>query len=204
MVPLTIRLDNILSSVEPQFTYDTILFPDGLNKNSTIDDILDEFSDDILYDYLIETLTKVPIKPLLFINCDGNKVLNIYVDESMENQTETIMVNDGADCTMTIRNATSSIDDSIWYADYAILHGDKESIESNSIVVAKSSSARESTNDFKRIPERYFDKLSDHIDNSTVYAGIDYDPTAKAIDWLMNDELENSKCEDSFFLKDMH
>jgi hypothetical protein len=54
-------------------------------------------------------------------------------------------------------------------------------------VVAQSSSAKESTYNFKRIPECYFDKLSDHIDNSIVYAGIEYDPTAKAIDWLMND-----------------
>jgi hypothetical protein len=141
-----------------------------------------------------------PVKPLLFIDCDGSNVLNIYVDKSMENQTETIMVNDGADCTMTIRNKSSN-DSPIWYADYTILHGDEKSIESNSIVVTQSSSAKESTYDFKRTPECYFEKLSDYTDSSTVYTGINYDPTAKAIDWLMNDESENSMCEDPSILE---
>jgi hypothetical protein len=130
--------------------------------------------------------------------------LNIYVDKLMENQTETIMVNDGADCTMTIRNDSSKLDwesDPIWYVKYTILHGDKKSIGSNSIVVAQSSSAKESTYDFKRIPECYFDKLSDHINKSIVYAGIEYDPTAKAIDWLVNDKSGKLICEDSFFLE---
>ena len=118
----------------------------------------------------------------------------------MENQTETIMVSDGANCTMTIRNDGSDCDP-IWYADYTILHEDKTSTESNSIVVAQTSSAKESTSVFRRIPKCYLDKLSDYIDRSTVYTGIDYDPTAKAINWLMNDESENSMCEDRFFLE---
>jgi hypothetical protein len=84
------NLGNISSSNEPQFIYDTIIFPDALNKDPTID----------------------LIKPLLFINCGGSNFLNIYVDKSMKNQTETIMVNDGADRTMTIRN-DSIINDSI-------------------------------------------------------------------------------------------
>jgi hypothetical protein len=195
MVPITIRLDNILSSFEPQFNdYSTLInipvsvIPPWFNESSTIDDIIRE------------RLRKDPIKPLLFIDCDGSNVLNIYVDKSMENQTETIMVSDGADCTMTIRN-DGSVDDSIWYADYTILHGDKQSNESNSIEIAQSSSAKESTFNFRRIPKCYFDKLSDYIDKSTVYTGIDYDPTAKAINWLMNDESENSICEDPFFLE---
>jgi hypothetical protein len=191
MVPITIRLDNFLSSFDPQFIYDTI------NKNLSSADNLDNFFDDDFYSSREESLTREPVKPLLFLNCDGNKVLNIYVDESMENATETVMVNDGADCSMTIRNDSGF--DPIWYADYTILYGDEKSTESNSIVVAQSSSAKESTYDFKRIPECYFDKLSEYIDNSTVYAGIDYDPTAKAIDWLMNDGSEDPICEDSFF-----
>ncbi|OEU06031.1 L domain-like protein [Fragilariopsis cylindrus CCMP1102] len=157
MVPITIRLDNIIRSSG--------------------------------------RVEQEPVKSLLFIDCDGSNVLNIYVDKSMENQTETIMVNDGADCTMTIRN-DSSYYSPIWYADYTILHGGKKSIESNSIVVTQSSSAKESTYGFKRIPVCYFDKLYDYIDSLTVYTGINFDPTAKAIDWLINDESENSMFND--------
>jgi hypothetical protein len=170
LVPVTIRLDNVLSS-----------------KSGRVE--LDQ------------------IKPLLFIDCDERSVLSMYVDKSMENHTETIMVNDGANCSITIRNETSArgyrfVDaDTIWYVKYTIFHGDKTSMENNSIVVAQSFSGFDRYSNFKRIPECLFSKLSDHFDNSTVYTGIYIDPSAKAIDWLMNDGSENSMCEDSFFLE---
>ena len=68
-------------------------------------------------------------------------------------------------------------------------------------MVAQSSSAKESIYNFRRIPECYLDKLSDYIDRSIVYTGIDSDPTAKAVNWLMNDESETSMCEDPFLLE---
>jgi hypothetical protein len=148
-----------------------------------------------------------PVKPLLFIDCDETNVLSIYIDESTENQTETIMVNDGANCTITTRNETSArgyrfVDaDPIWYVRYTIFHGDKTSVESHPIVVAQSFSGFDRFSHFKRIPECLFSELSGHIDNVTVYTGILIDPSAKAIEWLMNDESENSMCEDSFFLE---
>jgi hypothetical protein len=205
MVPITIRLDNILNSREPQFIFSTFYryqIPYGFDKSSTIDEIL--ANQNLLTRDGVKYFTDKPVKPLLFIDCDGSTVLNIYVDKSMENQSETIMVNDGADCTVTIRNTTStgsviSDSDPVWYVNYSILHGDKKSVETNSIVVAQSFSAEDTSSNFKRIPECYFSKLSDFIDNSTVYTG--YSPTVKAIDWLMNDESENSSCEDSFFLE---
>jgi hypothetical protein len=165
----------------------------------------------LLLDDIISSIGRVeqdPVKPLLFIDCDKSIVLSTYMDASMENKTETIMVNDGADCTFTIRNDFNasrgyrfSDADPIWYVRYVIFHGDKHSVESNSIMIAQSFSGFDRDNKFRRIPECLFSKLSDHIDNSTVYTAIYIDPSAKAIDWLMNDESENSMCEDSFFLE---
>ena len=164
----------------------------------------------ILLDYIISSSGRVeldPVKPLLFIDCDGSNVLSIYVGKSMENHTETIMVNDGADCSITIRNETSARGyrfvepDPIWYVRYTIFHGDKKSVENNSIVAAQSFSGYNRYSNFKRIPDCFLNKLSDHFDYSADYTGIDYDLSAEAIYWLMNDESEKSMCEDSFFLE---
>ena len=196
MVPITIQFDSILSSREPQFIIQYNI-PAGFNENSTIVDIL---ADKDLALHQKDFFAAEPAKPLLFIDCDGRNVLNIYVQKSMEDKTETIMVNDGADCTITIRNVTDGYD-AIWYVSYTIFHGDKGSVENNPIVLQQNSSNEVSDSNFRRIPDCFFDRLSDHIENSTVYTGIDYDPTAKAIDWLMNDESKQSMCGDSFFLE---
>jgi hypothetical protein len=199
LVPITIRLDNIVSSFEPQYWDNNVIFKNGFDENSTIDENL--ANQDLDDDYIREVFRREPVKPLLFIDCDGSNVLNVYVDKSMEKQTETIMVNDDADCSMTIRNATRS-KDPIWYVNYTIFHGDKKSVKSNPIVILQDFSNERTSAYFKKIPNCYFDKLSDHIiDNSTVYMGIDYDPTAKAIAWLTNDGPEDPICEDSFFLE---
>ena len=66
--------------------------------------------------------------PLLSFDCNGKNVMSIVVDKSMENGTETVMVEDKANCTMSIQNKT---DDSeillnnkvpILYINCAVLH----------------------------------------------------------------------------------
>jgi hypothetical protein len=197
MVPITIRLDNILNSFEPQFLKENDI-PVGFSKNSTIDEILENPDASQRYK---DFFAKEPVQPFLLINCDKRNVLNINVDKSMENHTETIMVNDGADCTITIKNTTSGNVDPIWFVNYTIFYGDRASLGSEQIVVAQSFTAEDRSSTFKMIPNCYFDKLYDYIDKSTVYAAIDYDPSAKAIDWLMSDESENSSCDNSLFLE---
>jgi hypothetical protein len=112
MVPLTIRLDNVI-------------------LNSTLD--LD------------------PVKPLLSISCDETNVLSLYIEESMVNKKDTIRVNDGALCTITISNATSGVDPD-WFANYTIFNGDRNFLRysaafmgSNETVIIQSSSADEIT-----------------------------------------------------------
>jgi hypothetical protein len=138
-------------------------------------------------------LTLEPVKPLLSIDCDESNILSIYVDKSMEYQNETIMVNDGADCTMTISNTTTNDYDPIWYVNYTISNGP--------MVVLQDYSYERTTTYFQPISNCYLDKLSDHTDWSTVYMGIDNDPSAKAIDWLTDNESEIPMCKDSFFLE---
>eukprot|EP00751_Fragilariopsis_kerguelensis_P013233 CAMPEP_0170778146 /NCGR_PEP_ID=MMETSP0733-20121128/12218_1 /TAXON_ID=186038 /ORGANISM="Fragilariopsis kerguelensis, Strain L26-C5" /LENGTH=203 /DNA_ID=CAMNT_0011121515 /DNA_START=1 /DNA_END=610 /DNA_ORIENTATION=+ len=40
--------------------------------------------------------------------------MSVYVDKSMENATETVMVEDGANCTMTVQNAIGAASDPVY------------------------------------------------------------------------------------------
>ena len=84
MVPVTIRLSNFSSSRDPEL----------LNLS---DDNLRFIDDHVPNFWKFD-----PVDILLLLTCDGKRVLKIYVDKTMTNKTETVMVKDGADCTMMI------------------------------------------------------------------------------------------------------
>jgi hypothetical protein len=52
---------------------------------------------------------------------------------------------------------------------------------------------------FRRIPDCYFTKLSDYIENSTIYTASD--SSNKAIDWLSEDSSGYSACENEHFVE---
>ena len=93
------------------------------------------------------------MNPLLILNCNGNNVIFIYVDESMPNATKTVIVKDGANCTNTVQNTIGDID---WIKDkipilhitFIIYHGDESNIEQNPIVVASGETKTKNTIDF--------------------------------------------------------
>ena len=64
----------------------------------------------------------------LGLDCDLKTVLSLHVNESMVNGSETVMVNDGANCTLEVWNVQSHIDsaedDPIWIMRHTIWHGD--------------------------------------------------------------------------------
>ena len=139
-----------------------------------------------------------PRDPLMILDCDGANLLMVNVDVTMTNKTETVMVDDGADCTMTVKNATSgSIP--IWYVNYTVFHGDKESIDSDPIVMIQGDSLEEEVYHFQRIRECFIVKIDDYVDKTTIYTGTD--PSNQAIDWLMDDSLGFSNCEDDQFIE---
>ena len=48
-----------------------------------------------------------PLDPLLMLDCDGKNILNVNIGESIKFETETVMVADGADCELSIKNQTA-------------------------------------------------------------------------------------------------
>jgi len=169
MVPITIYLNNVY-----------------LNDVLYREDTYDNFATQIVRD------------ALMTLDCDGSNVLLVPINEAMTNKTETVMVTDGASCSMMIKNVTSHYDD-VWFVDYTIYHGDKNSIEIDPIVIKTGSSFEKEVTKFQRIPNCFFTKLSDFINKTTIYTGAD--PSNQAIDWLLEDSSGFSKCERRNFIE---
>jgi hypothetical protein len=119
MRPLTIHLDDFVSSRDPQFS--TWSSYDVLNKKyADVDTILDNI-DEFLLNYknatgnvnveannLIDFFSEDPVMPPLLLDCNGKNVLSINVNKSMTNGSQTVWVNDRAECILIIKNSTSN------------------------------------------------------------------------------------------------
>ena len=127
----------------------------------------------------------------MVLDCDGNTVLMVNIRQDMIGQTETVMVADGAQCTMSIKNTTSVILQ-IYFVDYTIYHGDEESIESDPIAIFRDDTAIQGIREFRRIPECYITKLGGYTNTTTIYTG--NEPSNKAIQWLAADWQGFSNC----------
>jgi len=186
MVPLTIRLEGFTNSRDPK------LLELSKENRTYIEESWPSFWDE------------EPTDARLSLSCDGTKILKFDVNDSMENQNETVMVSDGADCEIHIKNATSFnsdwSDDPLWYVNYTVYLG-HEGMMTNSTsetLILQEYSYDNSVVSFDIIPKCYFEKLSDHIDRMNVHMG--NNPSSKAINWLMRDESEESDCKLEAFL----
>jgi len=139
-----------------------------------------------------------PRNPLLVLDCDGRNVLMINIVPAMENETETVMVGDGADCILSIKNVTSGGVD-INYVNYTVFHGDESSIDNDPIIMMEADSYIDGIIHFQRILDCFLLKLSPYTDNTTIYTGTE--PQNEAIDWLMEDSSGDSACEYETFVE---
>ena len=152
-----------------------------------------------------EHFQKEPENPLLSLDCDEKNVMAIHVDKSMENATETVRVEDGANCTLTIRNSTGDTDSwpcdktPIYHINYTIFHGDEASMNQNPVIVVSGQTSELDTISFRIMPNCYIEKLQGYVDTTAMYTGST--PTKEAIDWLMDDKSGNSMCENPFFVE---
>ena len=151
MVPITIHVQDFVSSVEPRVIFSQLenqycwkSFDADFRKNLTswfgdLEEIRPNFIEFVTwmnendprgYPWSKEELSFLlsdPIAPLLSLYCDQKNVISIRMDKSMEDNSETVIVEDGAECTLEIEN-TTNWDESIWYFNYTIyydsdLHG---------------------------------------------------------------------------------
>ena len=190
MVSLTIKLNSIISSRDGEIPG------------------IDDLDDDWFYNNRIdenEFRNATPVNPYLSLDCNDKNVLtvtSVYVDETMVNNSETVSVLDGADCTLVVRSQTVSdpkVDDPVWYINYTLYNGEKAYVENENVEILTQSSEELEMRNFTMIPKCYFTKLKHDVDVATIYTASE--PSNIAIDWLLNDKTGNSDCEDEFFIE---
>ena len=132
-------------------------------------------------------------------------MMYVHVDKSMKNATETIMVEDGANCTLTIQNSTGNTNSwlcnkiPIYNINYTVFPGDKSNIKRNPIIVVSGQSSLQNTINFRIVPNCYIEKLQGYVDKTAMYTGST--PTQDAIDWLMDVKSGISACENPFVVE---
>eukprot|EP00536_Pseudo-nitzschia_multiseries_P007045 jgi/Psemu1/65849/estExt_Genemark1.C_1570041 len=164
----------------------------------TVSDVqLDDYARERGEDFWEET----PVTPLFMVDCGEEyetNLLSMYVDDSMSDHSEVIMVEDGDWCRITVTNTTSTLqswdNDPIWWINYTVYHGNNTK---NAIITGYSGNEESVT--FQRIPQCFFVTLADYTDVETAYSASD--PTAKAISWLANDPSGYSSCVDEFLVE---
>ncbi len=187
MVNITIQLNNISSSRDPEFAKFENVWQEPW-ESSTGE---------------AEWRNATPIEPYFALDCDGKNVLTVYIEPTMIKKSETVTVDDGANCTLEVRNATTSDvniarDDPIWLVDYTLFHGDENDNDRQPVPILTQQSSQMDVVHFKRIPNSCLETLGHHIDIPSIYT--DSDPSNEAIKWLVKVDTENSQCEDEFFL----
>jgi hypothetical protein len=87
MVPITIHLNNISSSRDPKFAEFHNL---GLSLGEE------------------EWRAVKPVSTMFALECYGKLVLSTYIEKLMKNKNETVKVDDGASCSLVVRNTTTN------------------------------------------------------------------------------------------------
>jgi hypothetical protein len=184
MVPMTIHLNGIASSVDPEISEFDPIWSDLYGFNETL------------------WRARTPVDPLLILDCDGITVLIVYIDQTMVDNSETVMVKDGTNCKLLLRNTTSfnapapAFDDPIWLINYTIFHGENNNKEVESI---SQPSWENNIAVFKRIPQCYFRKFGNYTDIASLYPAIG--PSNEAVDWMVEVDPENLLCEEHMFME---
>ncbi len=197
MLPITIYLNDIASNRDSKFTgLDLKSFDLGIFEDYDWEDIPWVSENDVY-----EWMGAPPVNPYFALDCNGKNVMTAYIQESMVNKSQTVMVEDGATCTLVIRNKTTEIDifedDPIWLVDYTIFQGGEDS----RVEIRSNSSSLVDSITFSRIPVCYFQKLRDFNDLAITYSASRESSSSNAIEWLLEDDTGNSKCEDFSFIE---
>ena len=231
MVPITIHVQNFVSSAEPQFLlsgarvfgYDADFRKNLTSKFGDLEGISENFNEFITwmngndpsgYTWSMEELSFVlfdpkapllfaeekdfsmflsdPISPSLSLYCDQKNVIFISMDNFMENNSETLMVEDGAECTLKIEN-TTDWDKSLWYFSYTIYHDDAMQVN-----IDGGFSFEEGTKQFTRIPDCFLDTI---LGYGYDFQNINYGDLTRKYNWIVEHDAGNQPCSRDFSME---
>ena len=198
----TVFGDSVYPQVDFPFCKDPDMVPLTIKFNDIIDSHLYLEKDNDNFAFREVT----PEKPYFALECNDVPVLTAYIDQSMINNTHTVMVKDGSTCMLEVKNNTASkepipmLDDPIWLVEYTIFHGGIETLDNDEAVeILTQQSIERDVVQFKRIPDCYLRKLHNFTEIENIYPAVGI--TNEAIDWLVNTDTENLRCDDPQFIE---
>ncbi len=143
-------------------------------------------------------LDEIPPSTFFALSCDEKDVLTGYVDEEMVNNSETVMVEDGASCSLVVSGARDLVaPDPSWYIDYTLFHGDTDNEE---VMILNQHSKQEESVSFQLIPNCYFEELGSQIETGSIYNTAS-GSSSKAIGWLVEDDADVVECGEEDFIE---
>ena len=177
MVPITIQLNSFTNSRAPEFDdfkpWEKQRYANRISESEWRDE--------------------KPRNTYFALDCNQKNVLTVYAEQEMEHGNQTVMVEDGANCTLNVRNT----DDPTWFINYTLYHGD---IQNERIEILTQQSKEKGKQEFKRYPNCYFEKLKDvSIDITSIYTASE--PSYEAIRWLVEQDPNGSACQEEFFIQ---
>ena len=209
MVPITIHVQNFVSSVEPQFFLSQWGYDDDFRKNLTskfgdLEGIRGNFHEFITwlnendpdgYTWSKDNLSYIlydSITTVLSLYCDQKNVLSIVMGKSMEDNSETVMVEDGAECTLEIENTTDWAG-SIWYFNYTIYHD-----QAMQVKIDEGSSLREGTKQFIRIKDCFLETIFGYDHD---FQNFNYLDLMRKFNWIGEHDAGNQPCSSDFSME---
>ena len=181
MVPITIELGSFTNSRE-------------LHRNKTLP--LSDAESAYIEQYNPQYYNETPNDVLMQLDCDGDSVLKLYLDESMQGKSQTVHITDEANCILRFSNSTKSadfLDSPIWYIDYTVYMGKENDDKRHGIY---SNNTRYDGNaTFERPPECALKQMKKHREEGRTRSPL----ARRALEWLFKTtESKNGKCVDNF------
>lgn len=145
-----------------------------------------------------------PADALLTLYCNGIKILKVYINPSMIDQTEMVMVPEEAKCEIRIKNSTATVthfdDDPLWYVNYTVYNHKIDNLLFPPVILVQESSFVRQSVSFERIPVCYADKIFGEQRNVmelqksyNMYNNLS--ATEEAVQWMVNvTETKNGVC----------
>ena len=211
MVPITIHVQDFVSSAEPQYVFpDDFGYDADFRKNLTskfgdLEGIRSNFEE--LFTWLnandptgrswnpsdLSVFFNSDVKvPSLNLYCDQKNVISILMDKSMEDNFETLMVEDGAECTLEIEN-TPNWDESIWYFNYTIYHD-----EAMQVKIDEGTSFEDGTKQFIRIKDCFLDAIFGY---GYDFEDMNYSDLTRRFNWIVEHDVGNQPCSSDFSME---
>jgi hypothetical protein len=197
MVPITVQLNDIVSSRKFVDTNDWLFF----NDNEA------------------EWRNVTPEATYFTVECEEKPVMSVFVEPSMINESQTVMVEDGSSCSVTAKGTQASdnttngyydyvnifgsemaVSEPIWFINYTISHGANRVLQNREIDILSQQTRQNSDANFTVFPKCFLEELQNFIDIADIYKAAS-GPSEEAFHWLTEDNKQISQCGESNFLE---